>query len=275
MKKRAHVAIVLAALVGMSACVGTDVGNPGDEEAEVEMHVTGYESGKKQQALNLPGETEVESIWLVVDEFRFQQASACGETERADHSEPLVVDLLADEPTYEPPHLTEPAGEYCRLDVGLAEGGVSRAPKEAPDALSEHGLVIEGQRAGGTDFRIEADLGGEFYLVGLDEHFDLAAESQSLVVGFGVDQWIDEEDLDMVERSDGDTLVIDEKDHPDFIEEIQKRATRSAGLFEDGDGDGRLDADERRNAVAEGAEEVSNDHRQDEDAGEDASGGGR
>ncbi|MFW5968151.1 MAG: hypothetical protein ACOCV2_11565 [Persicimonas sp.] len=266
MRIRMHIVGVLALLLGSGACVGTDVGNPGDEEAEVEMHLDGYDSSSDEQALKLPENTKLESAWVVTDEFQFQEADACGDNDEPDRTEPLVVDLLAEEPSYEPPLLTTPAGEYCRLDVGLAAEGSSELPDDAPEALDGHGLVIEGQRADQVDFRIEIALEEDVTLEGLDEGFELVEDRQSLIVGFAINDWLDESELNGLGQPDGDVLVIDETSHPDFVDDVSQAIPDSAGLFEDTNENGQLEEEERGNAVARGAID-SSEGRDNVDAG--------
>lgn len=256
---------LLLVLFALSACVGTDVGNPQDEpeeEAEVELHFSGYEQSTSS-ALVLEERTRIDSAWVVLEEFRFQQSSNCGEDGEFDDSEPLVVDLLASEETYEPPFFIKAAGEYCRLDIGFAHVGADQLPQGAPQRLADHSIVVEGERADGVSFSIQGDFDDDLHLSGAMESFRLEEGRQSLIIGFALDAWIDEGELEDID--DEDPIIIDRANHANLLEDFHKQVKRSAGLFRDQNDNARLDPDEQRNSMAEGRDEIPDNNGRDED----------
>ncbi|MFP4599535.1 MAG: hypothetical protein ACLFVJ_14850 [Persicimonas sp.] len=263
---------LLLVIFALSACVGTDVGNPQEEpeeDAEVELNFSGYEQ-TNSSALVLEERTRIDSAWVVLDEFQFQQSSSCGEEGEADVLEPLVIDLLASEPTYEPPFFIKEVGDYCRLDIGFADVGVDQLPQDAPQRLADHAIVVEGERADGVSFSIQGDFDDKLHLTGAMQSFQLEEGRQSLIVGFALNAWIDEGALEDVEGED--PIVIDGTNHPELLDEFYKKVKRSAGLFRDQNDNAELDPDEQRDSMAEGRDETPDNNGRDEanrDAGAD------
>ncbi len=263
---------LLLVIFALSACVGTDVGNPQDEpeeDAEVELHFSGYEQ-TTSNALVLEERTRIDSAWIVLDEFQFQQSSNCGEDGERNVTEPLVIDLLAGEPTYEPPFFIKQVGEYCRLDIGFARVGADQLPRSAPERLADHAIVVEGERADGVAFSIQGDFDDRLHLTGALQSFELEEGRQSLIVGFALNAWIDEGELGDIE--DEDPIVIDSANHRELLDDFYKEVKRSAGLFRDENDNAKLDPDEQRDSMAEGRDEIPDNNGRDEaerDAGAD------
>lgn len=262
---------VLATLL-TTGCVGTDVGNPQDEpeqKAEVELRFAGYQESERD-ALTLAGGAKIDAAWLGLDRFRFRQASQCAEEGAFDVAEPIAVDLLADEPSYDPPMFTKPVGDYCQLDLGLARIGAPALPSNAPEALAENSMVVEGERSDGVRFKIHSRLDKQFYLQGALENFTLVEGQQTLIVGFALNRWINTRKLNDIE--DEDPILIDEDHHADLLAEFQDAVQTSANLYEDANRNGELDGEEQRDSMAQGSQSSENGGQNAADAGDEGQG---
>ncbi|QDG50924.1 hypothetical protein FIV42_09315 [Persicimonas caeni] len=267
-----HILLLVALLV--PSCVGTDVGNPQDEQANVELEVAGY-TETRSGALTLEDGLRIDTAWIVLSQFRFRSVDDCeDETLPYDVTDPVVVDLLADQPTYDAPLFTKPAGDYCKLDVGFSQVDADALPAGAPGELAGLSLFVEGARADGVEFRIEADLDDKFHLSGVLEDFELVGD-QHLIVGFALDEWINESQLDNV--SDQDPIVISSEENPEMMGSFKASIKRSARLFRDENNNRRLDANEKGQAIASSAQQnnpgtngqnQNNGNNQSDDAGQ-------
>jgi hypothetical protein len=269
--KHAILSILIAASLALFSCVGTDVGNPAeDEKAEVELHFSGYEE-TRAGALVLDDGTRLDEAWLGLGSFRFQAASDCDGEAPFDAAGPVAVDLLADDPSYDAPLFTKPVTQYCKLDVGFAPLSADRLPAGAPAGLEGRSLYVEGERADGVSFRIEVASDRPFKLNGAAENFELVEGEQILIVGFALDEWISGDRLDAID--DEEPIVINAESNAELLGPILASVKRSARLFRDKNENRRLDPDEQRSPIAEGAAENGDDpregesQRRDDDAG--------
>jgi hypothetical protein len=234
-----------------SSCVATDVGNPQDGKVDVKMDFTGYEQAR-ESALTLDSDARIDTAWIVLSQFRFQSAEECGGETPYDVTEAVVIDLLASEPSYRAPMFTKPAGDYCKLDIGFGSVTADQLPEAAPAGLAERSVLVEGARSDGVEFRIEAGFEGIFHLNGSLQSFKLEETSKHLIVGFALNEWLNEPKLDAVR--DEDPIIIDAQTHPEMLADFKAAVWRSARLFRDRNDNRRLDAAEQGEAVARGAQ---------------------
>ena len=274
--KRWRSMVAMLATFLVAGCVGTDVGNPQDEpeqKAEVELRFAGYQETERG-ALELAGGAQVDSAWIGLGQFRFRRATRCEEDGALDVAEPIAVDLLADQPSYDPPMFTKPAGDYCQLDLGFAHIGAQTLPSNAPEALVDNSMVVEGQRSDGVRFKVHSRLDKQFYLQRALSNFTLEEGQQTLIVGFALNRWINTRKLNAIEGED--PILIDEDHHPDLLAEFQDAVQGSADLYEDANRNGRLDGDEQRDSMAQGGQSSANGDENATDGGRgDAAGEGQ
>jgi hypothetical protein len=257
--------LIFLTLALLSSCVATDVGNPEDEKVDVELDFAGYEQ-TREGALTLESDARIDTAWIVLSQFRFQSESDCGEETPYDVSEPVVIDLLADEPTYESPIFTKPVGDYCKLDVGFASVAAGKLPESAPAALADRSVLVEGARSDGVEFQIEADFDGLFHLNGALQSFKLAPDSRHLIVGFALDEWLNEPKLNAV--ADEEPIIINAQTHPQILADFKASVGRSARLFRDRNDNRQLDANEKGEAMASGAQNGQNNQNNQNGSGQ-------
>lgn len=259
MRRKVFSTLVVLATALLVSCVGTHVGNPQEdqpEKVEVELNFDGFEE-TQQNALILDNGMQLHAVWLVLDEFRFRHADNCQEETSFDVAEPIVIDLLAEERSYEAPTFTKVAGEYCQLDLGFGQVDDSEAlPEEAPQELLGNSVLVKGRRTDGVKFYISANFGDEFFLDGAVENFRLEQDFESLVVGFALNEWVNTASLDAIEGED--PIVIDTQSHAELLDEFHTAVKRSARLFSDQNRNGRVDPDEQANPIAKGQNQAPN-----------------
>ncbi len=270
--RRVSLAILLLLLIAAPSCVGTDVGNPQQDKADVELEFAGY-AETQQSALTLESDLQIERAWIVLSQFRFQSESECGTDGPFDATEPVVVDLLADEPSYEAPIFTKPAGDYCKLDLGFTSLEADQLPEGAPSDLAGLSVLVEGQRADGVEFRFEGEFDELFHLNGAVQSFRLEEGRQHLIVGFALNEWINESKLDRIE--DEAPILINSESNSEFLGDFSASVKRSANLFRDENGNRRLDADERGQAIASGAQQENQEAGQERSSQQDMADSGQ
>jgi hypothetical protein len=246
--------------LAITSCVATDVGNPEDEKVDVELDFSGYEQ-TQAGALTLESDARIDSAWIVLSQFRFQSKSACGEEGPFDATEPVVIDLLASEPTYELPMFTKKAGDYCKLDIGFSNVPAEELPESAPAGLADQSVYVTGARSDGVEFRIEAEFDTLFHLNGALQSFKLEQGSNHLIVGFALDAWLNEPKLDAVRGED--PIIINATTRPEMLADFEAAVGRSTRLFRDRNENRRLDADEQGEVMAAGAQERQNNQSTD------------
>lgn len=255
MKRFTFLTLLVIALAGPS-CVVTDVGNPEEDKSDVEMDFAGYtETETQTNALTLPSNARIDRAWIVLSDFRFRSAAECEEDVVGgyDVTEPVVIDLLAREPVYEAPMFTKPAGDYCKLDVSFAPIGAEELPEGAPSDLAGLSVLVEGARADGVEFRIEGGFDSKFHLKGDTEDIALQKGHEHLIVGFVLDEWLNEAKLDNVESEE--TILINDESNPELLGDFEAAVKRSARMFRDHNDNRRLDANEKGQAIASSAQE--------------------
>ncbi len=246
--KRLLLPCMLAVCLGLAGCVGTDVGNPQDESAEVELDVKGYD-GSDPNALTLPSGLRIDSAWISLSQFEFRQANAC--TTSGDVVEqPILVDLISNQTATDRPLFSIPAGDYCRLDAGFVPWSTD-VPEGAPSDIAGYSVVIEGARADGTEFTVRSDMDMALQLNAQNGAFGLEIGAQSLIIGFAVDEWFNETALDAIDAG-GSEIVINPSNNPAIYGQFNAALRRSGRLFRDANADHALNMSERAEALARG-----------------------
>lgn len=244
----------VALLVSFAGCVGTDVGNPAQDDkdpATVELDFDSYEQ-TEQQALTLANGLTIDRAWVALGDLRFIEADGCTYDGLTDWDQPVVVELISGQLITGPPSITRDAGAYCGLHVEFDKDLGATAPAGAPAALADNAVIVEGTRRDGTSFVIRAPFNDKFRLGATGQPFTLEEGPQKMVVGFAINTWLDEVELDAI--SGEDPILIDQTNHPDVLADFRRALKMSTGLFRDADANGQVDPDERRDALARGSE---------------------
>jgi hypothetical protein len=231
----------------MPGCVGTDVGNPQDG-SEVELDAKGYES-INTSALTLPSGLRIDSAWISLSQFEFRSSQDCASSQ-AVFDQPILVDVIANQTVTDRPQFTVPAGDYCRLDAGFIPWS-GDVPDGAPESISGYSVVVEGARADGAEFIVRSDMDMSLILNARSGAFALSDGAESLIIGFAVDMWFNENTLDAIDAGNG-RIEIDPGTNPNVYNQFNAALRRSAHLYRDANRDNALGMSERAQALARG-----------------------
>lgn len=249
MKLSPKAAYVLLA-AGLVACTGTDVGNPEDGKAEVEVNLAGYDS-QPRGALTLGNGYEIKSAWLGLHGFGVKRASDCGSAAAVGDDSTVVLDLIGQPRDYTPPYFETPAGRFCRFDMSFRQLDAAEVPSQAPPEMAGYSILVRGRRADGVEFVIRSTTGEHLPLAAANSAFRLPSGRQNVIVGFEINAWLNASRLDQIDGED--PIVVDIDHHRGVLESFESAVKTSTRLFDDVDGDGNLDADEFDDVLASGA----------------------
>lgn len=226
------------------SCTGTDVGNP-----VVDIDFAVYDSdppGSSAQArlAVAPSGLNVDTAWVIVERIRLRAASDCEGGTQDEFVGPFAVDMLA---AGAPPALSGlavSATSFCRIELRwdeLGEGVIAGAPAELVGAS----ILLEGRRGDGTRFVVRSKRGEELRLDARATAFTIDDLESALFVTFDVQDLFDSVDIDAAEVGDDNIIRIEEGSNDELLAIFDENLDAAAKLFEDLDGNGELDPDER------------------------------
>lgn len=223
-------------VVVLASCL-TETGNP-----ELQARVTLAARTSAPDQVRVGAEVDglaVHEAWVSIERLRFVQGEVCdvpGEVEI--DAPPVVADVVPGEVVEFPAR----AGGYCRVRLRFEEA--ESVPGDAPPALADRTIVVTGQRADGVPFTIVTDEDFEIDLRVKDggAPFTLEEGRDALILAFDVAAWLDGVPLDEATVTGGEILVS-EASNPSLLAAFEANTQRVFDLFEDPDGDGRLDDD--------------------------------
>lgn len=233
MKSMRRVAVLLMLL---SACGGTDSGNPRAVGLVMQAIVK-----SNPAALTLTSGIEVTSAKIVVDRVRYRPFENC-ETANDESVTALasakMIDLLVPEELVQ---FDPSVQKVCRVDVRISDN-------HSFGEMADLSMKIQGARADSTPFVINIEMDREFTI--RNSSTGIILSSQTIyVLGFNVNEWFSNVDLDAATVTGG-TITISETSNEELLELIIENIKTSASLHKDSDGDGEYD---------DGEEEVGGD----------------
>jgi len=230
-------ATAVAAALALGGCGGgTDVGNPIDIGAEA------YDLVGPTAPPAANGRVEVDGAWIVITELRLRPAADCEGDAEIRLAAPIAVDLLA---ATIPPALRDLAvmpGGYCRLDFKW--DGIQGGAPGAPPELGDGSILLTGTRADGTPFVIKSDRDDHLELVARGGAFAVAADTSALLIGIDALTWLTGIDLDAAVVGGDGVIRIDAQNNTALGDVFDANVAGGIRLFEDQDGDSRLDPEE-------------------------------
>ncbi len=230
------------ALVALS-CTGTDIGNP-----VVDMDFALYDSEGSTAAVKsrlavAPVGLVVDTAWVTVERIRLRPADDCDGSARDEFVGPFAIDMLAAGPAPALTSLEVSTTSYCRVEFrwdALREEGTG-----APGELLDASILLGGRRADGTRFILRSERGDEMRLDARDGSFTVDDLTNALFVTFDVQDLFDGLDIDSAEVGDNNIIRIEDGENDDLLSVFDNNLADAAKLFDDKDGDGELDPDER------------------------------
>lgn len=218
---------ILATLIVLVGCTGTETGNPGAERSSGTVRAVSS-SPADYAVVPETAPVVVERLWLSLRGIDFE---TCGGATIELLGEPEVVDLVRGR--FNLKALTE--AEYCMGDLAFAE-----APANAADL--EGTFVMVGTRADGLPFRIVSDTDTPLSIPFTP--FGVGPSPLSVLVSVDVAAILTEIDLSLPEPDDDGIVRFDRQfsndAYPLFLQSLESSIT----LHEDANRNGQLDADE-------------------------------
>lgn len=218
------------AVVSVTGCIATDVGNPQDSKVTVDFELT--------SSLR---DATIEEVWWSVHELELVGDSAgCAERDVTPMSKPAAISFLArGEATGESLYLDVPSGEYCTFTLILAPNETAAARQPALDGLSYY---VRGRRSDGTPFeiadarplRLDFSRGGSFGLVADLERFFVTFDANTVLAG---------DLLEDAEKRDG-AIEISEVSNTRLWSKLESRVTDAVAISLDANRNGTLDDEE-------------------------------
>lgn len=229
--------ICFVAIAALSACGGTETGNPYTQPLIVDAH----SSDEGAYAVGVPTSGGVVAeAWVVGGELEFTEDPDCemaGQTldtlGLANHAD---AGPLARSVTLDP-------SMYCLLVPLLSS---NTRPADAPEELTNNAVVLVGTTTAGTDFIAYA--GRMEVGIGFGTPFELVEDNPPLFVGFDVATWLEGLDIDNGTQSMG-RVVIGNGSNAALDAAFEQNIPRGIELFEDLNGNGIADAGELRIAA--------------------------
>ncbi len=230
---------LLALVLGLLGCGGTETGNPGQTTASVALAVHST-SPDVHVGPGMVG-VHVESAWLKVSSI---SRSDCAAQEPHAISDGFVSDLVAG--SDEVSDLDLGQEPLCTLELSLSPD--APPPSGAPPELELSSLVVTGTRDDGAPFVISTPASLPIILYA-PEPID-ATSYQALVLGFDLGTWFNGTDLNTVVLDDQGVARLDGSAHPSSVAAFEAQVPPGSALYADLDGDGALDADEVAHPLA-------------------------
>lgn len=200
-------------------------------------------SSAKSQLAVAPAGLSVDNAWVVVERIRLRDATDCDGGTQDEFIGPFAVDMLAPGAAPALSNLEVTATSYCRVEFrwdALREGDIVGAPTELVGAS----ILLEGRRADGTRFVLRSERGDELRMDARDGAFTVDDLTSALFVTFDVQDLFDGVDIDAAELENG-TIRIEDGSNEDLLVVFDNNLVDAAKLFDDNDGDGELDPEER------------------------------
>jgi hypothetical protein len=225
--------------LGLSACTGTETGNP---SFVGKLGYDAYTSEPSVVALSLMREEEgaarvtVDNAWLVLGDVELQRGTDCA---AGLHVHGLGAGDHAGGQA-EPTEFESAAGEYCGVRLPFAPAAVDALPDGAPASLEKESILVRGTLADGVTFEIHSQLQESLSLRATAGEFVLDSAHANVVIGFDVARWLRDLTWDDASESDG-MIVVSASDNAVLLEQFEAALPEGIALFRDHDGDGKLD----------------------------------
>lgn len=216
-------------LVLLLGCAPTETGNP--FTAALSAHTT------NENAVSLAegGDIVIRSAWIGVGDIELELAADCDDAEMETVLPgPFIADLVG-EPFRRT--LDVPASPYCRVVVPLE-------PQPDPE-LGGSSIVIEGMTADGDPFVLRSGVDAELEVESRAAPFMLDDVVDELVLSFDLARWFAGVDVSAAVVGGDGTIRIDDANNEALLDVFEENVEDALELYDDADGDGRRDDDER------------------------------
>jgi hypothetical protein len=238
---------LLVALGCLSACTGSEVGNP---VKDVRVALTAHSSDDAVAFLGgdagATAALTVDELWVSLGDMRFVLDDDCSADRdtRISVPGPITADL-ARAPTALVAKLQD--GAYCRVRVPLGRAIDDGA---IPAELVGHSTLLIGQRDDGVRFTIRSRDKPALVVRSRDEPFPIDDERSPLILAFDAGRWLAGIDLGAVAPNADGEIVIDASNEQALLGQFETNLRTSLALFRDGNANGRLEQSEADEPLA-------------------------
>jgi hypothetical protein len=230
--------------LGLAACDSTGVGNPGTVSLAVVADDTpAPDAGAGSEPMLLDAIVVVEAIRLVHCDGG--AATMMG---------PFAVNLVTGEVNPDRPRPVPAGGEYCGLEAPLGEA-------VRPASIAGRSVFFHGRRTDGTEFYLFASVEGTLRVRARSGKMTVPAGGASWLWGLRPRRWTSRDEIDTlptVMQGDRNVVLINADRHPALFDAIRRRLGGLSALYDDANGNGLLDDDERtdENVIGDGSSDV-------------------
>ena len=223
-----------------AGCMGTEIGNPQDEEVVLRVAPVEMEAPSAGALLGADG-VEIEEVSWSFSAVAF--TGACGSDELVGDRVGRIVDLVASGVRVASEvDVSAPAGAYCEL--GVRVGPIEDALEVRPemDGLS---MRVSGARADGVPFVLEEDRPFQLKMKGNGASVRLReAERNLLFLVVDVAPLFGDGLLEGLEPGEDGVIRIGRGEHPQVLARVRNQLRTSLRFGQDLDADGRASSSE-------------------------------
>jgi len=233
------------ALLALSACAGTETGNPSFKGS---LGYDAYSSAPRSVALTQSSSEKedaalrVDNAWLVLGDVELLRGEDCAAVAGSGmHVQGLGAgDHAAGQAPVTPFDLA--AGQYCGARLPFVLAG-EKLPAQAPDSLRDESIVLRGSLADGRSFELRSASQAQVLLRAREASFLLDDDHSGVLIGFDVAKWLGALDWSEASPDADGSLRVSEAQNEALLREFERALPDGVGLFRDADRDGLLDRD--------------------------------
>jgi hypothetical protein len=223
--------IGLPALLSLSACTGTETGNPFTQPLTVDAH----SSNPGEVEIAIPaGGVLVTEAWLSIDEVGISEECSTAKDETvgnlgvADHAEDEALRV----------EFTAKTRSYCEMQVPWV---IAADDAPVPSEVVGTAIFLAGQSAAGTTFVLRSALTGVVVVSAVDESFELSEPLGGLFLGFDLATWLGGIDLDSAVLAADNSILIDGTSNTNLLTIFESNVAAGLELYRDTNKNGRPD----------------------------------
>jgi hypothetical protein len=218
-------ALALLALLSLTACFGTETGNPPFAPS------VGGEAGVP---MGIVPRLSVDRGWLSIANVALE--GCADEESTVVRTEPAALALSETQALPTEPVLEE--GDYCAFGFDLAA-----YPDASPAELSGSTFALDASLSDGTPIHIRGSLARAVRLTGLP--FAMSAESGALIVFVDESLLFNAVSFDAAERQADRSILVSPERNSALLDHIEAQLPGAIQLYRDADDDGLLSSEER------------------------------
>ncbi len=225
-----------------AACTGTDIGNA--PELDVTLYNETLASSVAPATSFGAGSTVVSLGWVSLSNIRFRSAANCEGDSEFELAGPFAVDLFDPGSLSRQADFQIPFTDYCRVEIKW-DAHDGPLPMGAPAELAGAAILLKGSRSDGIPFLVQSQEDGDLLFNASNGAFSVSESTNTLIVGFDGLRLFSGIDLNTAVVDPDDVIRISPTSNENLLSIFEQNLDTAGDLFDDDDGDGALDTDER------------------------------